>query len=54
MMRRLAAVLVSVSMLIIETTIAHAAEPQAELRRNPFERPALEELNANAVVPVTW
>jgi len=39
------------AMLILASTCAPAEEPQVELRRNPFERPADNELTANSAIP---
>ena len=38
------------AMLILVSTFARATEPQVELRRNPFERPAVKEFTTNAAI----
>ena len=37
-------------MLILASTFARTAEPQVELRRNPFERPTVNEFTTNAAI----
>lgn len=38
------------AILILASTFARAAEPQVELRRNPFERPPEKEFTTNAAI----
>lgn len=38
------------AMLILVSTFARATEPQVELRRNPFERPAVKGFTTNAAI----
>jgi hypothetical protein len=51
MAKRRSAVVAVGAMLILAATFARATEPQVELRRNPFERPAAREFTTNAAIP---
>ncbi len=42
------AMLTAGAIVVLAPALAGATEPQVELRRNPFERPAIEELIASA------
>ena len=48
MAKRRSAVVAVGAMLILAATFARATEPQVELRRNPFERPAAMDITTNA------
>ncbi len=50
MTERRSAVVAAGAMLILAATFARATEPQVELRRNPFERPAAMEFTTDAAI----